>query len=737
MADDSLNVSIRADVSQLSAGMTQAASATQAAAAQITAAFGAAAAAAIALMKDLMKEGMTAEAAAGQMRAAGVSAQSTAVAFRNLASATVEAAAGAEAHAVALTGIDRAMATATGRVLGMSAGLGMAGGALGRVAAASAFLGPILSAAFPVILVGVFIDLLYKGLDAMHKWGMEAEMNAVAWQKIDHESTLAMDQAVKKSQQLEVQIAELTQGKLAAMALALTFVGDNAVEMGTRIVTMLDQTGKEIDKEVSKWDKLVRMMKEFSLGSIPGGKGVIATLGEQVDIFAAKLQKTLDTEGAAAGIHQVAEQIRALDAQIAANPTDPGLVHFRDELERTRALLTEGLHEEALTKLRDRGREAKEATTELTKSNKEKNALDERNARTILELVNYYQRLDDAQKKLADDQASFGAKETTKTLDQQIKATRELVVAENKAAADRLADAEKVAIGENEISRRLVEQQLALGRISAAQALAQLNVLTDQKLKVELDFLTKEQAVIGQRIATQQIADAKDLELWSKLQSDKVQAVIKANAEIKAEEDKVQKLVATAWNKLENSMNTAMDGVLRGVLQGTQNIGQAFERLAGDIVLTMIEAFAKMTIAQVVANATMGAVDKEHSLAAIMRSAWQAAAKVYAEVPFPLNIPAAAAVFSAVAAMGGNLPSAAGGMWQVPNDMIAMVHKNESILPAGIAGSLRETVSSGKSGGDVHLHVHAIDASGVQAWFEKNSDSLVTTLQRARREFKI
>jgi hypothetical protein len=153
------------------------------------------------------------------------------------------------------------------------------------------------------------------------------------------------------------------------------------------------------------------------------------------------------------------------------------------------------------------------------------------------------------------------------------------------------------------------------------------------------------------------------------------------------------------------------------------------------MVLVMINAFMKMLEEQIAYNLTAGAIGKAHAMAGIMRDAYKAAANVYAEVPFPFNIPAAAGVFATVVALGGALPSAAGG-WDVgslpSSGALSVIHSNEMVLPSHLADNVR----SGGMGGDVHLHVHAVDASGVQSFFDQHSGKIISTLARAKREFR-
>ncbi len=119
----------------------------------------------------------------------------------------------------------------------------------------------------------------------------------------------------------------------------------------------------------------------------------------------------------------------------------------------------------------------------------------------------------------------------------------------------------------------------------------------------------------------------------------------------------------------------------------------------------------------------------------IMRQAAVAGAGAFAAtaaIPIvgPVLAPAAgAAAYATVAAMAP-LASFAVGAWELPVDMIAQVHKGEMIIPAGPAAAIRaggsgsETSATGGGSGDVHLHVHAVDAGSVTALFRSQGADL-------------
>lgn len=134
------------------------------------------------------------------------------------------------------------------------------------------------------------------------------------------------------------------------------------------------------------------------------------------------------------------------------------------------------------------------------------------------------------------------------------------------------------------------------------------------------------------------------------------------------------------------------------------------------------------------------------ALKKIMNDAYQAASGAFNAVvgiPYvgPVLAPAAAAAaFAAVAAFGGGIASAAGG-WEVPSDQLAMVHKNEMILPAPISDGLRSAIGGGSLGGgggsgvNAHVHVTAIDTQSGMDFIRQHIKTIANGLQRELTKF--
>jgi flagellar biosynthesis GTPase FlhF len=208
------------------------------------------------------------------------------------------------------------------------------------------------------------------------------------------------------------------------------------------------------------------------------------------------------------------------------------------------------------------------------------------------------------------------------------------------------------------------------------------------------------------------------------------EAIVKAQNKANEEQKKKLKEMQEQWNHMFAPINRAMDQIVDGMLRGTMTIGKAFADMGRAIVMDVVNSLLKALEAQIEYSITAGAIGKEHAMGGIMRDAYKAASNVYAEVPFPFNLVAAPAMFATVVALGGGLPSAAGG-WDVPaTGGFALLHPNEMVLPSHLAANVRE----GAGGSAVHLHVHALDATGVSDFFERNGDKIARTLRRGMRK---
>ena len=272
----------------------------------------------------------------------------------------------------------------------------------------------------------------------------------------------------------------------------------------------------------------------------------------------------------------------------------------------------------------------------------------------------------------------------------------------------------------------------SLGQISDQEELAALRVLEEKKYQIEVQAQQDKIALTKEEGAARQ----QQLNELAKMQE-------KHDAEVSKMDAQSVLAVKKNWDTMLGAVSGAFEQSINGMIMGTQtlqkavaNIGQAilgeFVKIGAKKITGWIANEATMTAATVAGTTARGAAETagaSQSMAiggmtavkGILNSAWETMANVYksiAAIPFvgPALAPVAAAgAFGVVAGMAGSIASSAGGEWQVPADRLNLVHKNETILPAHIAGPLRDMVSNGgnsNSGGHT-INISATDTQDV------------------------
>ena len=193
------------------------------------------------------------------------------------------------------------------------------------------------------------------------------------------------------------------------------------------------------------------------------------------------------------------------------------------------------------------------------------------------------------------------------------------------------------------------------------------------------------------------------------------------------------------WQDAANTVEGAFNSQLRGLLAGTTSWSAAMKNIAADLTIKFIEEAEKMTVqwiiheamrttaseagatARTTAEAGAGAAGLAIQAGSIIKSIISSAAETFAGVfGFLSPVLGPAAAGPAAAASGtvlgavGSVASADIGMYNVPQDQLAMIHKNELIMPAGQAGAFRSILDglSGKGGGGGAVHNHTWNITG-------------------------
>lgn len=220
------------------------------------------------------------------------------------------------------------------------------------------------------------------------------------------------------------------------------------------------------------------------------------------------------------------------------------------------------------------------------------------------------------------------------------------------------------------------------------------------------------------------------------------------------------------WTKSFSNLQSTFTNSINGMILGTTTWQKAVQRISQTVLSDLLNATEKTVASWLTGETTKTAATEAgttarnaaesagqsqglaemvlNGLKAITASAAQAAANTYSSVsaiPYVgwiLAPPAAAAAFAAVLAFGSKMPSAAGGMWNVPSDTLALIHKQETILPASIAQPMRDFFTGGgaggQGGGDSYaITIQALDTQSGAQFLMNNAGVIAQGLARELR----
>ncbi len=325
----------------------------------------------------------------------------------------------------------------------------------------------------------------------------------------------------------------------------------------------------------------------------------------------------------------------------------------------------------------------------------------------------------------------------------------------------KLAIAEEIKEVEDGLKQKLAlyADEARQHQITQMQKVALSRQALDEEYVAQISALQREAALRDQSGAQHQRIDNQILE-----------------AELH-HQDQMTALVRNAINEQEreyqsfgSTVTQAFNSQLHGLLSGTESWHTAFKNVLEDLLIKFIEWGEATVVRQIATEAAKtaatsagvtartgaeqagAAASLATQSASIVRSILSSAAEAFAGVfgflapimgPFAAG-PATAAQ-ATVAGMAGAVASADIGMWQVPQDMLTLVHHNELVMPAAQAGAFRDMLSGetpateSAQGGAVHIHpttnfhVSAVDSGSVAQWMKANSATMLKAMDEAVR----
>jgi hypothetical protein len=276
------------------------------------------------------------------------------------------------------------------------------------------------------------------------------------------------------------------------------------------------------------------------------------------------------------------------------------------------------------------------------------------------------------------------------------------------------------AIGAMERSR--LDFELQMGRISQKEH--------DKLLKAELQA---EAAAAVEKLRIKQAIWGRESEEYARLEAQITKIHDKTAQAIQKADQDTAKNEQKRWQDLAKSISSSIGGALNSWIQGSQTLSQAWAKMADDMAMKFIESLERQLIQFLVHLAVKDAADKAASAKNNLRSAYDSAHNTYKWATGVVG-PVIAGVLAAGAFVAAeSLGSAEGGQYLVPNNQLTMLHRNEMVLPSGVADRMRGVIEGGGGGGIsvvVNHSVNAVDADSFRTHIRRNASMIGNEVAR-------
>jgi hypothetical protein len=285
--------------------------------------------------------------------------------------------------------------------------------------------------------------------------------------------------------------------------------------------------------------------------------------------------------------------------------------------------------------------------------------------------------------------------------------------------------AHEEAVGE--LKRHALDFDLEMGRISQRDH--------DRRMKAELE--AERDAAIEILRIKQSLYD-KDSTEYTRLEAQIQKVHDKTALAIQKVDQTTIKQQEKRWQDLAKTISSSISGALNSWIQGSQTLSQAWAKMAEDMAMKFISSLEQQLVEFVVMSATKESVDEAQAKKSGLRAAYDAAKKAWAWAsdkisPFVAPV-IAAATFAGVEAFG----SAEGGQYIVPGNQLTMLHRNEMVLPAGVADRMRGVIEGGGGGGGVTVvvnhSVNAVDAESFQQVIRRHGNIIGNEVARVLKK---
>ncbi|HEU0154819.1 MAG TPA: hypothetical protein VFQ82_02035 [Stellaceae bacterium] len=334
-----------------------------------------------------------------------------------------------------------------------------------------------------------------------------------------------------------------------------------------------------------------------------------------------------------------------------------------------------------------------------------------------------------------------GSKEQLAVENNIFQLEKQLAAERERDALGAIGGAQKIADADLARQRAAIEGAASIGRISAAQEIAEEQSLADRKWEIDQEYFQKKLSAADGDAKTQEKLNEQELLEYEKYLTDKQ----------KLDDDAIR-ASQRAWQSIVAPIESAIDKSVTGIIIGTTTVQRAVANLAQSVLGEFVSAGVKSLFGALIGTATGGGAENGlfgGLLSGIFGRIFGGLFGGSADFDAFGGIGAASesggglldGLFAGIGSLfafakGGVVPSAQGG-WAVPTlgpgGVLAQLHSNEMVLPANISQGLQTMLADGGSGHTFNIGINALDSVSVARLFASNGSVLVAALNKALR----
>ena len=322
---------------------------------------------------------------------------------------------------------------------------------------------------------------------------------------------------------------------------------------------------------------------------------------------------------------------------------------------------------------------------------------------------------------------------------------KQLAVQAERDQLDQLKADQKVADAKFANYKAAINDEAALGQISASEQVRQEQDLLDLKWSYDQAYYEKKLDAAQNDVRTQQ-----------KLIEEQELAYEKYVGDVQALDTKLAEANRKAWDGLVAPVERAIDTSVTGIILGTTTVQKALANLAQSIIAEFVNSAVKGVFSQIGnlfgARLIAGGGGNQDFSGGLTGAGEEAVGTGIAESCGLGSLFGSGGIlgslFKGIGTLfgfehGGIVPSAQGG-WAVPNlgprGVLAHLHSNEMVLPANISQGLQNLIAAPNAGNStggapvvVNFGVSAMDSQDVARFFRSNGSALVAAINNAMR----